>query len=70
MPIIPAPIRPKAMDLSRYFVLFEAEWQAIPPKDPLLLSRLSGSLYVILAAWDLTELERAVLAGRFLDNRS
>lgn len=67
VPIIPAQIRPKTKDLSRYYVLFEAEWEPIPPKDPLLLSRLSGSLYVILAAWDLTELERAVLAGRFLE---
>lgn len=65
VPIIPAPIRP-AGDLSRFHVLFEAEWQPVAPKDPLLLSRMSGSLYVILAAWDLTELERAVLAGRFL----
>lgn len=69
VPIIPATIRPKAADLSRYFILFEAEWQPIPPCDPLLLSRLSGSLYVILAAWDLTELERAVLAGRFVEGQ-
>lgn len=66
VPIIPAPLRPRS-NLQRYRVLWEAEWQAVPPKDPLLLSRLSGSLYVILAAWDLTELERAVLAGRFLE---
>jgi hypothetical protein len=64
VPIIPPAIRPKAADLSRYHILFEAEWQPIPPKDPLLLKKLSGTLYVILAAWDLTDLERAVLAGR------
>lgn len=70
VPIIPAPIRPNTADLSRYFILFEAEWQPVAPKDPLLLSRLSGSLYVIQAAWDLTELERAVLAGRLIEEQS
>ncbi len=64
VPTIPLPIRPRG-DLSRYHILWEVEWQPIPPKDPLLLKRLTGSLYVILAAWDLTELEQAVLAGRF-----
>lgn len=69
VPIIPVTIRPNAADLGRYHILFEAEWQPIAPKDPLLLKRLSGSLYVILAAWDLTDLERAVLAGRLLENQ-
>lgn len=66
VPTIPPPIRPKG-DLSRYHVLWEAVWEAVPPKDPLLLKKLSGSLYVILAAWDLTPLEQAVLAGRFIN---
>jgi hypothetical protein len=68
VPIIPAPIRPKG-NLSRYTILFEAEWKAVAPTDPLLLSKLTGSLYVILAAWDLTELERAVLAGRLVEGQ-
>lgn len=63
VPLVPAPVRPKG-DLSKYHILWEAEWQAVPT-DPLLLQRLCGSLFVVLAAWDLTELERAVLAGRF-----
>lgn len=69
VPLIPAPLRPKG-DLGRYHVLWEAEWEPTPPTDPILLCRLSGSLYVILAAWDLTDLERAVLAGRFLEGQS
>jgi hypothetical protein len=67
VPLIPLSIRPNGLDLSRFFILFEAEWLPIPPRDPLLLSRLSGSIYVILAAWNLTEVERAVLAGRFVE---
>jgi hypothetical protein len=68
VPLIPVSLRPKSKP-ERYHILWEAEWQPIAPKDPLLLSRLSGSLYVILAAWDLTELERAVLAGRFAEDQ-
>lgn len=42
-------------------------WQPVPPTDPLLLRHLHGDLYAVLAAWDLTPLERAVLAGRFAE---
>ena len=66
VPTIPPSVRPKS-NLHRYRILWEAEWQAVPPIDPILLHKLSGSLYVVLAMWDLSELERAVLAGRFLE---
>lgn len=36
----------------------------LPPGDPLLLKHLAGTLYAVLAVWDLTELERAVFGGR------
>lgn len=62
VPSIPPRFRPKGA-LENYHILFEAEWQAIPPKDPMLLRHLTGSLYVVLACWDLTELERAVLGS-------
>jgi hypothetical protein len=67
VPIIPVPLRPKD-DLARYHVLWEADWQAVPT-DPMLLRHLSGSLYTVLAVWDLTSLERAVLAGRLTESR-
>lgn len=63
VPLIPPNLRPKKA-LHRYVILFEAEWQPVPPTDPMLLRHLHGTLYVVLAAWDLTPLERAVLAGR------
>lgn len=66
VPLIPPNLRP-ARGLNRYVILFEAEWKPIAPKDPLLLRHLHGDLYTVLAAWDLTELERAVLAGRLAD---
>jgi hypothetical protein len=69
VPIVPPNLRPDRA-LSRYVILFEAEWRPVPPVDPLLLRHLHGALYVVLAAWDLTPIERAVLAGRFAEGRS
>lgn len=63
VPSIPPSARPSAK-LENFHILWEAEWQPRPPTDPLLLRHLGGTLYVVLAQWDLTEVERAVLAGR------
>lgn len=66
VPIVPPALRP-AHALSGYAVLWEAEWRAHaprPPRDPALLKPIGGDLYAVVAVWDLTELERAVLAGR------
>lgn len=63
VPTIPPRLRP-AHALRGYQVLFEAEWSPVAPKDPALLKHLAGELYAVLAVWDLTDLERAVLAGR------
>lgn len=71
VPLIPPPFRPTHA-LSNYHILFEAEWQvhAPPaPRDPALLKHIGGELYAVLAVWDLTDLERAVLAGRTLRDR-
>jgi hypothetical protein len=63
-PIIPPQLRPKH-DLAGYRTLWEVEaWKKEPPKDPMLLKPLGGMLYAVLATWDLTEMERAVLRGR------
>lgn len=62
VPIIPPNVRPKA-SLKRYHILWEAEWDVVP-RDPMLLRQLHGSLYAVLAVWDLTDLERAVLSHR------
>lgn len=64
VPLVPPPYRPK-FALSNYHVLWEAEWEPFPPRDPMLLKRISGDLFAVVAQWDLTDLERAVLGGRF-----
>lgn len=65
VPRVPAWLRP-AGDLSRYATLFEASWRrpAVNRRrigDPALLRPLGGDLYAVVAVWDLTPLERAVL---------
>lgn len=56
--------------LRHHFVLWEVEaWSdtpigAVPDRDPYLLKHLGGDLYAVVYEWDLTDLERAVMAGR------
>jgi len=64
MPIIPIHLRPKR-GLENYHVLWEAEWEPIPPRDPYLLRRIGkADLWLVVAHWDLTEVERAALSTR------
>lgn len=68
-PNIPPGLRP-AHHLRNYHLLWEAEWQldrSVPPGDPALLKQLGGDLYAVLAVWDLTPIEQAVLAGTRAD---
>lgn len=62
VPTIPPQHRPPDA-LSNYHILWEATWTEVP-RDPALLRHLGGDLWAVLAVWDLTDLERAVLSGR------
>jgi hypothetical protein len=62
VPTIPPPLRPPH-NLSGYRVLWEADWTEQVPVDPALLKHVGGDLYAVVAVWNLSELERAVLAG-------
>ena len=69
VPIVPPEIK-KHHSLERCHVLFEVEeWasdiiRAKPDIDPYLLRHLGGDLWIVLGEWELTDLERAVMAGR------
>jgi hypothetical protein len=62
VPSIPARLRPE--NLKKYWIMWEAEWDVSPPKDPILLSRLGQYTFSVVAQWDLTPVERSVLFGR------
>lgn len=67
LPPIPPHLRPKRAGLHNFHILWEAEWEVdrtTPPGDPALLRHLAGDLYAVLAVWDLTPLEQAVLGHR------
>jgi hypothetical protein len=64
VPIVPIHLRPRR-GLQNYHILFEAEWQRVVPKDPFLLRRMGkGDMWLVVAHWDLTEVERAALSTR------
>lgn len=64
LPLIPIKLRPRR-GLANYHVLWEAEWTPVPVRDPYLLRRIGkGDLWLVVAAWDLTEVERAALSTR------
>lgn len=64
VPIIPVTLRPKR-GLANYVILWEAEWREVVPVDPMLLRRIGKSdLFLVVASWDLTPVEQAVLTSR------
>jgi hypothetical protein len=68
VPHIPPGLRP-AHHLRNYHILWEAEWHPVAPpapRDPALLRRIAGDVFAVVAVWELTELERAVLGARSL----
>lgn len=61
LPRIPPQHRPK--DQGSYHLLWEADWTDIP-HDPALLKRIGKDAWVVMAVWDLTAVEMAVLRAR------
>jgi len=65
VPLIPPQHRPNRRRLHLFHILWEVEkWDPTPPVDPALLRHIRGDLWSVVATWDLTPLERAVLAAR------
>lgn len=63
VPFIPPKHRPST--LFDYDILWEAEWRKRPPVDPVLLRRIGKSrAWIVVAAWDLSEVERLAMAAR------
>lgn len=63
VPIVPPQHMPKG-SLASHYILWEVEkWDAVPV-DPILLRRINQNLFAVLATWDLTPLEQALVNGR------
>lgn len=66
VPIIPPKIRPSVVS-DDYYILWEVDvWKMVPPTDPYLLRRITKNMFVVLAGWDLTEIEKSAMAGRMV----
>ena len=63
VPLVPIHLRPKRA-LGNYHILWEAEWRRVAPVDPMLLRRIGGDMWLVVAAWDLTDVERAAMQTR------
>lgn len=63
VPLIPIHLRPRR-GIQNYHILWEAEWTKRYPVDPYLLRRFGGDAWLVVAAWDLTDVERAVMSSR------
>ena len=63
LPRIPPQHRPASGTLGNYHILWEADWHDIP-RDPYLLKRIGKDAWVVLAVWDLTDVEVNVLRAR------
>lgn len=63
VPHMPPDVRPKN-NFDLYHILFEVdEWTEKYPVDPFLLRRIAGDLFVVVAEWELTELEASILGS-------
>jgi hypothetical protein len=63
VPLIPVHLRPRR-GIENYHVQWEAEWTKRYPVDPYLLRRFGEDAWLVVAAWDLTDVERAVMSQR------
>jgi hypothetical protein len=66
VPLIPPQYLPDKLGKD-HFILWEVdEWKMVPPTDPWLLQHITRNFFVVLAGWDLTEVEKAAMAGRMV----
>jgi hypothetical protein len=67
VPMIPADVLPAKGQPRDWHILWEVDhWSdqplvAEPSRDPLLLKHIGGDLWAVLAQWELTDLEMAIL---------
>lgn len=61
VPLIPSGVWNNPI-LNYHYILWHVDkWEPVPSEDPALLRRITKNLFVVLATWDLTPLEMAVM---------
>ncbi len=69
-PLIPPKLLPNRGTLANYYVLWEVKTWERPeevrtvPRDPILMKRLSPNVFVVMADWEVSDVEAAVIRGR------
>src|SRR5262249_17862424 len=70
VPMIPLDGRPRTGVPEKAYIRWEVEqWSdrrldVAPDIDPYLLKHVTGSLYAVIAEWNLTEIERSIMRAR------
>lgn len=64
LPLIPPRCMPSKLTDDHYILWEVDEWKLVPPTDPYLCRRITKYIFAIEAQWNLTELEKTVMAGR------
>lgn len=70
VPIIPPHILIDTVkyNLKNYHILWEVEdWKVEPPVDPILLKMITPNLFAVLATWNLSKLERAIIKAHITE---
>ncbi len=67
VPHIPPGIRP-TIHLRNFHILFEVQNWKVYPVDPFLMRRIEGNLFIIVAEWELSELEAMLLGSMTTGN--
>ena len=63
VPLVPPEHRPVTLRNDHYILWEVDKWEKVAPVDPWLLRRITKQFFIVLAQWDLTELERAVMTA-------
>lgn len=65
VPLVPPKHLPQILT-DDYYILWEVEeWKMVAPTDPYLLKRLTKNHFIVVAGWDLTEVEKSVMNANF-----
>jgi hypothetical protein len=63
VPLIPPAVHPGKLKDNHYILWEVDKWEQVPPTDPYLLKRITSRIFIVMGSWDLTPIEKAVMAA-------